>query len=100
MKSVKDHSQPITLGALAGDQTEFELATAIQQEASQIGLNIKLDEMQPLAFSNAFFVASYRKGIDLIVDEGYLDVPDPLDYTGLWFPKGALFDYTGTTTQR
>ncbi len=95
VKSVSDHSQPITLALLAGDQTELELATAVQQEASQIGLNIKLDEMQPLAFSNAFFVASYRKGIDLIVDEGYLDVPDPLDYTGLWFPKGALFDYTG-----
>jgi peptide/nickel transport system substrate-binding protein len=95
VKSVKDHGQPITLGLLAGDQTELELATAIQQEASQIGLNIKLDEMQPLAFSDAFFVASYRKGIDLMVDEGYLDVPDPLDYTGLWFPKGAIFDYTG-----
>jgi peptide/nickel transport system substrate-binding protein len=94
VKSVKNHSQPITLALLAGDQTELTLATAVQQAASQIGLTVKLDEMQPLAFSNAFFVASYRKGIDLIVDEGYLDVPDPLDYTGLWFPKGALFDYT------
>lgn len=95
VKSVANHSKPITLALLAGDQTELALATAVQQAASQIGLTIKLDEMQPLAFSNAFFVASYRKGIDLILDEGYLDVPDPLDYTGLWFPKGALFDYTG-----
>ena len=95
VKSVPNHSAPITLALLAGDQTELALATAVQQAATSIGLNIKLDEMQPLAFSNAFFVASYRKGIDLIVDEGYLDVPDPLDYTGLWFPKGALFDYTG-----
>ena len=95
VKSVPNHSTPITLALLAGDQTELALATAVQQAASQIGLTIKLDEMQPLAFSNAFFVASYRKGIDLIVDEGYLDVPDPLDYTGLWFPKGALFNYTG-----
>jgi len=94
VKSVKNHSAPITLALLAGDQTELALATEVQQTASQIGLTVKLDEMQPLAFSNAFFVASYRKGIDLIVDEGYLDVPDPLDYTGLWFPKGALFDYT------
>ena len=95
VKSVPNHSAPITLALLAGDQTELALATAVQQAASQIGLTVKLDEMQPLAFSNAFFVASYRKGIDLIVDEGYLDVPDPLDYTGLWFPKGALFNYTG-----
>jgi peptide/nickel transport system substrate-binding protein len=92
--SVPDHSQPITLALLAGDQTELALATAVQQAASSVGLNIKLDEMQSLAFSNAFFVPSYRKGIDLLVDEGYLDVPDPLDYLGLWFPKGAIFDYT------
>jgi peptide/nickel transport system substrate-binding protein len=95
VSSVPNHSAPITLALLAGDQTELALATAVQEAATQIGLNVKLDEMQPLAFSNAFFVASYRKGIDLLVDEGYLDVPDPLDYTGLWFPKGALFDYTG-----
>ena len=92
--SVPNHSQPITLALLAGDQAELALATAVQQAASSIGLNIKLDEMQPLAFSNAFFVPSYRKGIDMLVDEGYLDVPDPLDYLGLWFPKGAIFDYT------
>jgi peptide/nickel transport system substrate-binding protein len=95
VKTVPNHTQPITLALLAGDQTELALATAVQQAASQIGLTVKLDEMQPLAFSNAFFVASYRKGVDLLVDDGYLDVPDPLDYTGLWFPKGALFDYTG-----
>jgi peptide/nickel transport system substrate-binding protein len=93
VKSVPNHTKPIVLALLAGDQTELALATAAQQAGSQIGLNIKLDQMQPLAFSNAFFVASYRKGIDLIIDEGYLDVPDPLDYTGLWFPKGAIFDY-------
>jgi peptide/nickel transport system substrate-binding protein len=94
VSSVPNHSRPITLALLAGDQTELALATAVQQAGTQIGLNIKLDQMQPLAFSNAFFVASYRKGVDLLIDEGYLDVPDPLDYTGLWFPKGAIFDYT------
>jgi peptide/nickel transport system substrate-binding protein len=94
VNSVKNHSAPITLGLLSGDQTELALGTAVQQAASQIGLHVKLDEMQPLAFSNAFFVASYRKGVDMLIDEGYLDVPDPLDYLGLWFPKGALFDYT------
>lgn len=92
--SVPNHSAPITLALLAGDQTELALATAVQQTASQIGLNVKLDQMQPLAFSSAFFVASARKGVDMLIDSGYLDVPDPLDYTGLWFPKGALFDYT------
>jgi peptide/nickel transport system substrate-binding protein len=92
--SVPGHAQPITLALLAGDQTELALATAVQQAAASVGLTVKLDEMQPLAFSNAFFIPSYRKGIDMLVDEGYLDVPDPLDYLGLWFPEGAIFDYT------
>ncbi|HTW99341.1 MAG TPA: ABC transporter substrate-binding protein [Acidimicrobiales bacterium] len=92
--SVPDHSAPIVLALEAGNQTELELATAVQQAASEIGLDVTLDEMQPLAFGGAFFVPSYRKGLDMLVDEGYLDVPDPLDYLGLWFPKGAVFDYT------
>ncbi|HSN02156.1 MAG TPA: ABC transporter substrate-binding protein, partial [Acidimicrobiales bacterium] len=51
VKSVPNHSAPITLALLAGDQTELALATAVQQAGASIGLNIKLDEMQPLAFS-------------------------------------------------
>lgn len=96
--SVPDHSKTITLAILAGDQTELALGTAVQQAAKQIGLTIKLDEDQSLDFDNAFFTASYRKGMDLIVDNGYLDVPTPLDYLGLWFPKGAIFDYTTYTS--
>lgn len=94
VSSVPGHAQPIVLALLAGDQTELALATAVQQAGTQIGLNIKLDQMQPLAFSNAFFVPQDRAGINMLIDEGYLDVPDPLDYLGLWFPKGAIFDYT------
>jgi peptide/nickel transport system substrate-binding protein len=95
--SVPDHSQTITLAVLAGDQTEVELGTAVEQAGTQIGLNIKLDEEQSLDFDGAFFTAQYRKGMDLILDNGYLDVPTPLDYLGLWFPKGSIFDYTTYT---
>ncbi|HTX62518.1 MAG TPA: ABC transporter substrate-binding protein, partial [Acidimicrobiales bacterium] len=97
VSSVPDHAKPIVLAILAGDQTQLELGTAVQQAGKEIGLNIKLDEMQSLDFDGAFFTAGYRKGINMIVDNGYLDVPTPLDYLGLWFPKGAIFDYTTYT---
>jgi len=43
--------------------------------------------------SNYFYVPEYRKGIDMAVTLGFLDVPDPLDYTSLFFGEGALFNW-------
>ena len=88
-------SQPIALALLAGDQTEVQLASVVQQAASSIGLNIKLKEMQPLDFSNLFYLPQYRKGIDLIVTKGYLDVTDQLDYLGFFWGPDAFFNYSG-----
>jgi peptide/nickel transport system substrate-binding protein len=88
-------SKDITLALLAGDQTEINTATLIQQEAASIGLHIKLEQLQPLQFSNAFYVPSARKGIDLILTKGYLDVQDPLDYLGLAVLPTSLFNWIG-----
>lgn len=88
-------SKQITLALLAGDQTEINTATLIQQEAASIGLNVKLQQMQPLQFSNAFYVPSARKGIDMILTKGYLDVQDPLDYLGLGVLPTSLFNWVG-----
>jgi peptide/nickel transport system substrate-binding protein len=87
-------STPITLGILAGDQTEINTATLIQQEAATIGLKISIRQLQPLQFSNAFYVPSARKGLGLILTKGYLDVPDPLDYLGLIVLPTSIFNWT------
>jgi peptide/nickel transport system substrate-binding protein len=87
-------SQPITLGILAGDQTEIETATLIQEEAATIGLKISIKQLQPLQFSNAFYVPSARKGLGLILTKGYLDVADPLDYLGLIVFPTSIFNWT------
>ena len=81
------------LALLAGDQTELQLASVVQQAASSIGLTIKLKQMQPLDFSNAFFIPSYRKGIDLMVTFGFLDIPDPLDYLALFYGPEPIFNW-------
>jgi peptide/nickel transport system substrate-binding protein len=86
--------QPITLAILAGDQTEINTATLIQQEASTIGLTVTIKQLQPLQFSNAFYVPSARKGLGLILTKGYLDVPDPLDYLGLVVMPTSIFNWT------
>jgi ABC-type transport system substrate-binding protein len=86
-------SKPIVVALLAGDQTELQLASVVQQAASSIGLTVKLKQMQPLDFSNAFFIPSYRKGIDLMVTFGYLDIPDPLDYIALFYGPQPIFNW-------
>jgi peptide/nickel transport system substrate-binding protein len=88
-------SLPITLGLGAGDQTELNTATLIQQEAAQIGLHIVIRQVQPLQFSSAFFNAADRKGLDFLVTAGYLDVRDPLDYLGLFVFPSSIFNWTG-----
>ena len=87
-------SQPVTLALLAGDQTEVQVASVIQQAASSIGMNVKLKEMQPLDFSNLFYLPQYRKGIDLVVTKGYLDLADQLDYLGFFWGPDAFFNWT------
>ena len=86
-------TKPMVMAVLAGDQRELELASIVQQAASQIGLTIKLKPMQPMDISNASTLPSYRKGIDLAMTLGFLDVPDPLDYLSLFFGPGALFNW-------
>ena len=80
------------LALLAGDQTEVQVASVVQQAATSIGLDVKLKEMQPLDFSNLFYLPQYRKGIDLVRHEGLPRIPrGPARLLGLlWGPELLL----------
>lgn len=86
-------SRPIVLAIQAGDQTQLNLASLIQQAGSQIGLHITLKQMQPLDFSNVFYLPKYRSGIGLVLANGYLDLADPLDYLSLFIGPQAVFNW-------
>jgi peptide/nickel transport system substrate-binding protein len=88
-------SATIVLAIGAGNQTGVDTATLIQQEAAQIGLKIEIKQMQPLEFSTAFFDANARKGVDLMLTQGWVDVPDPLDYLGLIVLPNSYFNWIG-----
>jgi peptide/nickel transport system substrate-binding protein len=90
-------SQTITLALLSGDQTEVQVASIVQQAAETIGLKVQLKELQPLDFSNLFYLAQYRKGIDLVITKGFLDVADQLDFLGYFWGPDAFFNWTGFT---
>jgi peptide/nickel transport system substrate-binding protein len=92
-------SKTIVLAIGAGNQTDVDSATLIQQEAAQIGLKIQIKQMQPLQFSTAFFDENARKGIDLMLTQGWVDVPDPLDYLGLIVLPDSYFNWLGLKNQ-
>lgn len=85
--------KPLVMALLAGDERELQLSSIVQQTAKDIGLTIELKPMQAMDLSNVFYVEEYRKGIDLVMTEGWLDIPDPLDYTVLTVMEGALFNW-------
>jgi peptide/nickel transport system substrate-binding protein len=85
--------EPMVMAVMASDQLELQLASIVQQAAKDIGMTIKLKQLQPMDMSNYFYVPEYRKGIDIGMTLGFLDVPDPLDYTSLFFGEDALFNW-------
>jgi peptide/nickel transport system substrate-binding protein len=87
--------KPMVMAVLAGDQRELQLASIVQQAAKDIGMTIELKQLQPMDMSNYYYVPEYREGIDMGMTLGFLDVPDPLDYTSLFFGEGALFNWIG-----
>ncbi len=93
-------SKTIVLAISAGNQTAVDTATLVQQEAAQIGLKIQIKQMQPLQFSTAFFDANARKGIDLMLAQGWVDVQDPLDYLGLVVLPDSLFNWLGLKNEK
>jgi peptide/nickel transport system substrate-binding protein len=93
-------AKTIVLAIAAGNQTEVDTATLIQEEAAKIGLKIQIKQMQPLEFSTAFFDANARKGVDLMLTQGWVDVPDPLDYLGLIVLPDSYFNWLGLKNEK
>ena len=93
-------SKTIVMAIGAGNQTGVDTATLIQQEAAQIGVKIQIKQMQPLEFSTAFFDANARKGIDIMLTQGWVDVPDPLDYLGLIVLPDSYFNWIGLKNEK
>jgi len=85
--------KPLVMAMLAGSEEELRLSSIVQQAAKDIGITIELKPLNAMDLANVFYVPEYREGIDLVMTWGWLDIPDPLDYTSLFFGEGALFNW-------
>jgi peptide/nickel transport system substrate-binding protein len=88
------HGQPLTLAILSGDATQSAAAQILQAELAQAGIKIRIDQMQPIQYSNASYQASARQGVDLILGYNYNAVPDPLEFMGFVIQPGGVYNYT------
>jgi peptide/nickel transport system substrate-binding protein len=70
----------LTMVTIAGNEQMRLTATLIQQLGAQVGINLKIKEILPAQNATYFFDANARKGVDLIMNQGYSTAPDELYY--------------------
>jgi peptide/nickel transport system substrate-binding protein len=87
--------EPMVMAMAAGDEPELRVSSIVQQAAKDIGLTIELKPLQAMDMANVFYVPEYREGLDLVMTWGWLDIPDPLDYTVLSVMETSYFNWTG-----
>ncbi|MCX4843769.1 ABC transporter substrate-binding protein [Streptomyces sp. NBC_00893] len=56
------------------------VANAVQAAGRQIGLDVELKTVAPDAYSSIFVDPKARKGLDLVITNGYDNTPDPLEF--------------------
>lgn len=86
--------QTLTLGILAGDDSQSAVAQIIQQDMANIGVKLAIKQLQPLQYSNAYYEASARAGLDLWLAVNFNQVADPLEFLGVSIQKGGSVNYT------
>lgn len=56
------------------------VANAVQDAGRRIGLDVRLKPVSPDAYSSIFVDPASRKGLDLVITNGYDNTPDPLEF--------------------
>lgn len=92
--------QTLVLAIDAGDQTASLIAQLFQQEASQIGVKVKIQELQPLVFAQAGYDPTKRQGIDLIYASSFNSQQNPLEPLGFDHLPGQAYNYTNSDDAR
>jgi peptide/nickel transport system substrate-binding protein len=80
-------SGPVTLAIIAGNQLMLKAATLVQADAKAIGVDIKIEQLQPSVYTSIYFDPSVRDKYDLFASSGaFVEAPNPL----VWAPNFVL----------
>ncbi|MFF2507764.1 ABC transporter substrate-binding protein [Streptomyces sp. NPDC058067] len=72
--------KPVTLVTSTLAPEISVVANAVQAAGRKIGLDVRLKAVSPDAYSNIFVDPGARKGLDLVITNGYDNTPDPLEF--------------------
>jgi peptide/nickel transport system substrate-binding protein len=84
----------LVLGILAGDETASRTAQVVQQQAEAVGVEIRIEPLQPLVYGQAGYDPSARVGLDLYLSSSFNAVADPLEPLGFVLLPGQPYNYT------
>lgn len=70
----------LVLVSIAGLREMKDMSTYIQQQAGKVGINIKIQEIQPAANASVFRDPTARVGMDMVMNSGALNELSPLNY--------------------
>ncbi|MGO4105911.1 ABC transporter substrate-binding protein [Leifsonia sp. YAF41] len=94
VKEAGPQSEPIVLSYISGIPESVQIATAMKDAAEGIGLKLELNAQTEAENIAMYFDDEARVGTDLMLWEGYLDVPDPAAYY-VMYTSDTLFNAPG-----
>lgn len=84
---------PVLLTIPAGDVTMNNIAQLIQQQASDIGVTVKLNALPAIQYAKAIYDAAARGSSDLLLSSFFTMNREPLEVAPYETTKGAAYDY-------
>lgn len=82
----------LTMVTIAGNEQMSQIATLLQQQAKQVGIDLKIKQIQPSDNASYFIDPNARAGVDLIMNIGVAVVPDIVYYPRRTVTTGAGFN--------
>lgn len=86
---------PIVLGTTAGNEVETRVSQLVQQQAQEIGIKVKIEQLQPLVASQAAYDETARKGLDLLIGSSFNTSQNPLEPVTLTVLPGQPYNTAG-----
>lgn len=95
LKQTSYSGEQLVLGTLAGDATISLLAQLVQAQAALAGMDIRIEQLQPIEYETAQVEASARTGIDMMLSVGYNGTSNPAEPLLYGYLPGSPYNYTG-----
>ena len=87
--------ETIVLANLAEDEELLIISTALQDAATQLGMELEIETLPVGKYGPLFFDAEAREGFDMFLTGWYTDVPEPLNMWATIFTSDGASNYNG-----